>query len=835
MAPVTNDALAWDWDIATDVVRYSDGLCIALCLTADQGTEEFALLEKRIHPQDHDRTLRHLHSHLAGFGGFETEFRLLTGRGGYRWFEARATTQRNDSGDPITLRATLKDTTERNEAAEALKISRERLKLLARITGSVVGTATLEEQARRMAADIRSALGVDLCVIRVLEGDQLVLFAEDGVQTALLMPAIHKDDGIAGRILSRRVAMAIPDVAKESALSQLFTTTHSGYYEFRSYAGAPLILEDEILGVLGVFTTHEVRTFSAEDLEYLQIIGNHAAVAIANGRLYKQVEAQRSALEEQIQQREHAQREAEKRSRHQEVIAELGRYALNEPDTAALFNRAVEVAYAALDLQFCELFQGPESESQAMLAIAVWPAGTLVLRDSDEFARFAFQHDELVICNSLAHETRFTPPHYLTGARLQAAACAVIHAPDERFGVICAYRDKPDSFDQNDTLFLRNICNVLSASLNRKLAEERLQQKIGHMDALRMIDLAITASLDLRITLNVLLDQVIEQLRVDAATVLLLNRHTQTLEFAAGRGLRSSVLRYTTLKLGEGHAGQAALRREVVTVQNLKADINLFGRAPLFAAEEFVSYVAAPLVVKGHVEGVLEIFQRRPLRTTKEWLDFLQALAGQAAIAIHDAELFNDLERSNAELRMAYDTTLLGWSRALELRDKETQGHTQRATDTAEFLARSMGFNEADIIHIRRGSLLHDIGKMGIPDEILLKPGPLNEDEWEIMRKHPIYAYELLSPIEFLRPALDIPYCHHEKWDGSGYPRGLKGEQIPPSARIFAVVDVWDALRSDRPYRTAWEAQRVRDHIKALGGSHFDPAVLEAFLALGVS
>ncbi len=145
-------------------------------------------------------------------------------------------------------------------------------------------------------------------------------------------------------------------------------------------------------------------------------------------------------------------------------------------------------------------------------------------------------------------------------------------------------------------------------------------------------------------------------------------------------------------------------------------------------------------------------------------------------------------------------------------------------------LARALGLGGEELAHLRRGALLHDIGKMGIPDGILLKPGPLSGEKWVIMKKHPAYAYEMLSPIAFLRPTLDIPYCHHEKWDGTGYPRGLSGEQIPLAARLFAVVDVWDALRSDRPYRTGWPDERVREHIRQGANSHFDPVVVDAFL-----
>ena len=186
----------------------------------------------------------------------------------------------------------------------------------------------------------------------------------------------------------------------------------------------------------------------------------------------------------------------------------------------------------------------------------------------------------------------------------------------------------------------------------------------------------------------------------------------------------------------------------------------------------------------------------------------------------------------NAELTQAYDATIEGLSRALDMRDKETEGHCRRVTNMTLRLAEVLGVPAAERIHMRRGALLHDIGKMGIPDQILLKPGPLTEDEWTIMRRHPAYAHDMLSPIAFLEPALDIPLCHHEKWDGTGYPNGLAGDDIPLSARIFAVVDVWDALRSNRPYRLGWPKERVCGHIRLLAGTHFDPQVVAVFLSL---
>jgi putative nucleotidyltransferase with HDIG domain len=319
---------------------------------------------------------------------------------------------------------------------------------------------------------------------------------------------------------------------------------------------------------------------------------------------------------------------------------------------------------------------------------------------------------------------------------------------------------------------------------------------------------------------------------VDAAAVLLLNPHLQTLDYAAARGFRTKVIERTHLRLGEGQAGLAALERRPVWIPNLAQFDGEFSRSRALAPEGFVAYYTLPLIAKGEVKGVLDIFHRAAFNPTPEWLDFLQTLAGQAAIAIDNTAMFNSLQRSNIELSLAYDATIEGWSRALDLRDKETEGHTQRVATLTERLARRMGLGEVELMHLRRGALLHDIGKMGIPDRILLKPGPLTDDEWIIMRQHPAFAYELLMPIAYLRPALDIPYCHHEKWDGTGYPRALKGDEIPLSARIFAVADVWDALNSNRPYRPAWPAARVVEYIQSQSGRHFDPQVVAAFVEL---
>ncbi len=253
----------------------------------------------------------------------------------------------------------------------------------------------------------------------------------------------------------------------------------------------------------------------------------------------------------------------------------------------------------------------------------------------------------------------------------------------------------------------------------------------------------------------------------------------------------------------------------------------------IWMAEGFHSLYAIPLLSKGEPKGVLEVFSRSADQAiAKDQISFLETLAGQAAIAVENLHLFDGLQRSNMELAIAYDATIEGWSRAMDLRDKETEGHTKRVVDMTLKLATDFDFSGEMLMHIRHGALLHDIGKLGVPDNILLKPGKLTDEEWILMKKHPTFAFEMLSPIQYLNRAMNIPYCHHEKWDGTGYPRGLSGEQIPLEARIFAVVDVWDAITSDRPYRKAWTDETSMEHIRSLAGTHFDPRIVERFLEL---
>jgi PAS domain S-box-containing protein len=384
---------------------------------------------------------------------------------------------------------------------------------------------------------------------------------------------------------------------------------------------------------------------------------------------------------------------------------------------------------------------------------------------------------------------------------------------------------------------------ALNRELEREVADrQRAETKIGaqleRQRSLTTIEGAITSSLDLTMTLSVFIEQVMSQLRPHAAAVLLFDAAHQELTFAAERGFRSNRITKVTVRAGQSLAGTVIQKREHIIIADLdRSDGRYptpegysFKNAFMVREEGFHAYVGVPLLVKGQVKGLIEIFHRSPFEPDREWLDFLESLSHKAAIAIDNAAMFEQLQRSHQKIVHAYEMTIEGWARALDVRDNETHGHSRRVTDLTVRVAQVMGIDDGHLINIRRGALLHDIGKLGVPDSILLKPGKLTGEEMAVMKRHPVIAYDILMPIPFLREALDIPYLHHEKWDGSGYPNGLSGNDIPVPSRIFAVIDVWDALLSDRPYRPAWSEDRAIEYLRSERGKHFDPDIVDIFL-----
>lgn len=425
-------------------------------------------------------------------------------------------------------------------------------------------------------------------------------------------------------------------------------------------------------------------------------------------------------------------------------------------------------------------------------------------------------------------------PNRLGDVRVRYPSCMAVVplvAGEHCLGAITLGRER--RIHPSDLMMLVSLSEFAANALHRAIHYRALQQALGRLNALRQIDLAILKQGLNPESMHVLARETREHLEVDAVSIWIYWPSEGVLRLSAGSGFRSALPLGLVCRPGEGLAGTVVEQRAPLWIrEGLLREPRATNYSFPEREEGFEAYYGLPLLVQGEPRGVLEIYQRTPLTLNADQVEFLVMLAQQGAIAIENVHILRELHGVNQQLRQAYDQTLESLIGLLELRDDETEGHSRRVAEFTLQIAREMGLSEESLIHIRRGALLHDIGKVGVPDAILLKKGPLTTEEWAIMQRHPVMAFEILSKIPFLRPALDIPYCHHERWDGSGYPRGLKGEQIPLAARIFAVVDVWDALLSQRPYRPPWERGRVCAYIREQAGKLFDPAVVEIFLRL---
>ena len=389
-----------------------------------------------------------------------------------------------------------------------------------------------------------------------------------------------------------------------------------------------------------------------------------------------------------------------------------------------------------------------------------------------------------------------------------------------------AYRE----WNQEDVRIMVAMAEIAAYAIQRESLNKQKENQFQRLNTLREIDRMIIGNFDLSSTIHFLVSQIAVQLQVDAVDILLVNENSSMISYEMGIGFFQEKARKSLVAYDNGPAEWVVVHNQPLFVHDVQASRwkTFFQNMPI---EKISSYYAVPLNSKGRCLGVLEVFRRIPKKTNQEWEEFLGALGQQTAIAIENGQLVEKLTRANREMSFAYDRTIEGWARALDIRDRITGEHSQKVKEWTLILAQAMGIRDPETLtHIRRGATLHDIGKIGVPDQILNKPGPLSEEEWKIMRQHPIFARDMLYPIEFLRPAIDIPYSHHERWDGTGYPQGLKAKEIPLVARIFAVIDVFNAITSERPYSKPWPIEKAIDYIREESGKHFDPDVVQMFL-----
>ena len=780
--------------------------------------------ENSIHPDDRSAVLAFCEERTHENKNHEFEYRVITADGSSVWLRDIVTViTKNDR--PVTLRGLMVDITARrhtelvqtatyriSETAHSAQNLNEFYRLIHTIIGELMPARNFYIVLYDAAADLFNV------VYHVDEFDAH-------------WPTHKPGKGLTAYVLRTGVPLlATPEVYDQLLATGLVESDDSGHRTGTpsiDWLGVPLRTAQETIGVMAVQTYSRTERLSEKDKEVLMFVSTQVAMAI-----------ERKQAEEQI--RENAERLMLLDTLSQALV-EIGldyRAVLEfvTQKIAEIFSSACVIQFLSEDNLTLQIALTHHVKPETLAKLREFASQIEPQDASLDFSGQVLQTGQpIMLSSAVLEQTRLSFPSvfwpYYDHVGIESLLCVPLRGQGRAIGTLMLMRDRGEQpFTLNDQSFLQELADRAAlAILNTRLYADNMR-RLEYVQALREIDMAITGSVDLHVTLRVILEKAMALLHMDAVDILTFNPHAQTLNFIAGRGFRTRALQGVSIRLGQYYAGRAALERRPIHIANLLDNREWLDRGYLLASEGFVSCYVMPLLSKGQVKGVMEVFSRSEMMLDQEWQDFLESIAGQAAIAIDNANLFDDLQRSNVELKLAYDATIEGWSRALDLRDRETEGHTKRVTEMTERLAQTMNVSDADLVHIRRGSLLHDIGKMGVPDYILLKTGKLNDEEWVIMHKHPQYAYDMLAPIAYLRPALDIPYCHHERWDGTGYPRGLRAEQIPLAARIFAVVDVWDATTTGRIYHPPWPKNEALQYIYSLSGKQFDPEVVDAFI-----
>jgi PAS domain S-box-containing protein len=709
---------------------------------------------------------------------------------------------------------------ERKKAEDALRVSledtqryAERAALLNRVAKAVSSTLDLDSLLKIVYQEIVNAVPADSFFLALYDQRTKQLEFRIRVDGDVNEPPYFRPLGnaLTAQVVNGRKSLLIHDYEVEKNTLPRMTLWGTGQPS-RSWLGVPVQMGEEVVGVISV-QSYQPGVFGEHERELLATIADTVAASIVNARLYEEEKQRTSRLTQIV-----------------ELGIELASLQHEEDVMDTLVKRVTEIMHSATCTILTIDFEKNEAVLAAGAGLPAGAIGTQIKLNLPAIRKLIDKGEPLIISDIDRQEPSIR--QMLVRPDLKSFFAYPMIRNGRVTGVLTLSRLQTYQPSAEEISTCHLLAERAAAQLENARLFEMTERHLQQVQSLRTIDSAIASSFDLRSILNIILNQITTQLEVDAADVLLLNPHNYAFEFAAGKGFRTKAIEQSRFLLGEGVIGYQIMERRTVHIPNLEPVIHNFLRAELFTGEGFATYTAVPLVAKGEVKGVLEVYQRKLVERSTEWMEFLDTLAGQVTIAIDNSQLFANLQRSNLELSLAYDATIEGWSRALDMRDTVTEGHTKRVTEIALTLAKVMGMSESDLVHMRRGILLHDMGKMAIPDTILLKPDALSDDEWQVMHRHPQYAFDMLAPIAYLRPALDIPASHHEKWDGTGYPRGLKGEQIPLAARIFAVVDVFDALTSDRPYRKAWTKEKALQYIQDERGKSFDPRVVDVFMSL---
>ncbi len=705
-----------------------------------------------------------------------------------------------------------RDISERKKNEQALQHQLRELVVLQAIATATAQEAEIDQLLQRVTDILVGILYPDKCGIALhdkKQGTWMPHASYYSKQEYLIKEPVSIKLGIVGRVISTGKPIRSGDVTKSSAYIV-------GTPGIQSEICVPIRIRRTIYGALNAESS-AVDAFTSDDERLLTTIAGNLATAIEKIQLFHTERMRRLEAETLQKAATGISSTLDQKEVIDLILAELAKVV---PYTSAsvLFLR-----HGYLEIVGGRGWSDPESVQGLHFPIPGENPSSLVIQ----------KRRTLILKDAQAEYLIFRqPPHN----NIRAWLGVPLIAHRRLIGMLACDHTQKNFFTEEHARLVRAFATQASLALENTRLFNETKKRVQELDAVARVSQFLSRTFGLDALLANILKTTCQIIPgAEKGSIMLLDDQNK-LRMRSVYGYADPRLRSSTFPADFGFTGKAIREKRAVLIPD--ALIGSFYKYAIEIKEMAAvkSAVVAPLIVKDQVIGAISIDNGSKKNAFSESdLNVLVALSGPAAMAIENTRLFEDLHHSNLELSLAYDTTLAGWGRALEIRDKETRGHTDRVTRLTLKLARMMGSSEEELKQIRRGCLLHDIGKMGIPDSILKKKGSLSESEWAEMKKHSLYAYELLQPIEYLRPSLDIPYYHHEHWDGSGYPRGLKGEEIPLAARIFTVADVWDALLHDRPYRKAWKQAAARKYLKEQRGCQFDPDIVNLFLSSRLS
>ncbi len=748
--------------------------------------------------EDYAKTQARRERILEGRSDVE-EFRVRFKDGSIHWIRDYSHPVWDDKQERVVrIYGAAQDITAYKQAQQALEQSAAEANALLE-TARAITSLDLDDVLHTIAEHSKRLFQADGSRIHLIEADgatlRCVVAHHDAAEQVLSLP-IPLGKGFTGQVAASGKARLINDTENEGGGIHVPGTPA----ESEALMLTPLRRGEKVIGVMTISRLGTERPFSEHDLKYLQAFAAQAAIAIANAQLYEK----RQRFASQIQ-----------------AVNRLGERLLNiQQDTAAY--AAVCEILADIHAPVCHIII---SRQEAELR----PVHTWSNRERDFVPPTQADVQSLASLQQQASASR----HIQLSRERPVAMCAPLTHGEKTLGTISVIFPNEHTLCEEDSTLLNVVASLLANALENIRLFDELRHQLEHIRTLHLVDRAISASVDLDVTLKVILEQIRVHLRADMAAVFLLGAYMRHIPCRAIEGQHSgTVSRQINLNAHLPVVRQVLFSQQPATVTDQKVLSALFTPPQWPIQEGITSVELTPLLAKGQIRGILAIFSRSEAGISPQEQSLVQAIARQTALGIEHIQLFERLQHTSLQLAAAQDQVLEHVALLVEGHNQEPSGMTLEMANLASSIAQILGLADEDIHHLRRGILLHDIGMLLIPEVKVNQAGPLSEAEKLTLREHPYLGYEFLRPLDFLHPALDVVHYHHERWNGSGYPQGLSGTEIPLNARIAAVTDVWIAMTSRRPYRPAHPPAKALQTIQSQAGKAFDPQIVEALSTL---